>query len=510
MITFRIHSTLLALILSGLSGASPIRRFDPIVGDARAAWTVQEPGCFGIRAVDSETGRGVPLVRFRTTGSIEYWTDSNGWVAFSEPGLMDQEVWFHVDSPGYEVQQDGFGFRGARFVTTPGRTAEVKLHRQHPAERIYRVTGQGIYRDTQILGQPLPADIPQLNSGVIGQDSVQMVPYRGKLFWLWGDTNLPHYPLGVFHVTAATSSLPGPDGLEAGRGIALTYFTDSRTGRARKMLPCEESGAVWLWGLVNVPDDKGMETLVAHYSRHLSLGNMVEHGIAVWDESSGQFRKLATFEPSNEWKIPRGQAFRHRDEDGDFVYFAEPFATTRVPASLDRMLQPGNYESLAWDSGSGKYHWQRELAPVTQAGEAKMIRDGQIPIEMGILQVVEKGTNKPVEMHRGSVNWNNYRQCWVLIACEANRDGKPSHLGEIWYAEAATMIGPWKEAIKVATHPQYSFYNPRHHAVLDHNGGKVIFFEGTYTAMFSGNPAPTPRYDYNQIMYRLDLSKFAK
>jgi hypothetical protein len=34
----------------------------------------------------------------------------------------------------------------------------------------------------------------------------------------------------------------------------------------------------------------------------------------------------------------------------------------------------------------------------------------------------------------------------------------------------------------------------------------VIFFEGTYTFTFSGSiENATPRYDYNQIMYRLDL-----
>jgi hypothetical protein len=36
--------------------------------------------------------------------------------------------------------------------------------------------------------------------------------------------------------------------------------------------------------------------------------------------------------------------------------------------------------------------------------------------------------------------------------------------------------------------------------------GKIIFFEGTFVTTFSGNPAPTPRYDYNQILYRIDLS----
>nr|WP_161501127.1 hypothetical protein [Rhodopirellula sp. SM50] len=36
--------------------------------------------------------------------------------------------------------------------------------------------------------------------------------------------------------------------------------------------------------------------------------------------------------------------------------------------------------------------------------------------------------------------------------------------------------------------------------------GRVIFFEGTYTTTFSGNDVPTPRYDYNQMMYKLDLA----
>lgn len=498
------------MLLWPLPGANKPANETVWVGSPRTASSPAEPGYFGIRAVDSETGRGVPLVRFRTTGSIEFWTDSNGWIAFSEPGLMDQEIWFHVDSPGYEVPADGFGYRGARMTTTPGKTAEIKLNRLNIAERIYRVTGQGIFRDTRILGQPVPVEIPDLNSGVTGQDSVQMVRYRDQLFWLWGDTNLPHYPLGVFHITAATSPLPVPQGTDPESGISLKYFADSQTGRAKKMLPIDDPGAVWLWGLINVSDEKGRETLVAHYSRHLSLGNMVEHGIAGWDDSSQQFRKLATFDPSNEWQVPRGQALRHRNEEGDFVYFAEPFVTTRVPANPEKILQPVNYEALVWNATSGRYEWQRRLAPATQSGEESMIRDGKIPNEKAIFQIVEKGTDRPIEMHRGSVDWNEYRKCWILIGCEANRRGDPSHLGEIWYAEAPSITGPWKEAVKIATHPAYSFYNPRHHSVLDREGGRVIYFEGTYTAMFSGNHAQTPRYDYNQIMYRLDLSKVAE
>ncbi len=42
--------------------------------------------------------------------------------------------------------------------------------------------------------------------------------------------------------------------------------------------------------------------------------------------------------------------------------------------------------------------------------------------------------------------------------------------------------------------------------MFDQDDGRIIYFEGTYATTFSGNPDPTPRYDYNQMMYQLDLS----
>jgi hypothetical protein len=55
---------------------------------------------FKIRVVDDASGRGVPLVELRTTNDIRYYTDSNGCVAFHEPGLMNQRVFFRVQSHG--------------------------------------------------------------------------------------------------------------------------------------------------------------------------------------------------------------------------------------------------------------------------------------------------------------------------------------------------------------------------------------------------------------------------
>jgi hypothetical protein len=79
-------------------------------------------------------------------------------------------------------------------------------------------------------------------------------------------------------------------------------------------------------------------------------------------------------------------------------------------------------------------------------------------------------------------------------------------LGEIWYAEGDTLLGPWAYARKIITHDKYSFYNPKQHPMFDKDDGRIIFLEGTYTHTFSGNPDRTPRYDYNQVLYKLTLS----
>jgi hypothetical protein len=84
--------------------------------------------------------------------------------------------------------------------------------------------------------------------------------------------------------------------------------------------------------------------------------------------------------------------------------------------------------------------------------------------------------------------------------------GGPSFLGECWYAEADRPEGPWAYAVKVVTHDKQDFYNPKQHPMFDADGGRTIYFEGTYTNSFSGNPHKTPRYEYNQMMYKLDLA----
>ena len=106
--------------------------------------------------------------------------------------------------------------------------------------------------------------------------------------------------------------------------------------------------------------------------------------------------------------------------------------------------------------------------------------------------------------HGGSLAWNEHRQRWVSVFLQAWGE---TMVGEVWYAEAEDPWGEWSPATKIVSHDDYSFYNVRHHPFFDQDGGRTIYFEGTYTATFSGNDSPTPRYDYNQVMYRLDVSE---
>ena len=75
--------------------------------------------CFGIHVVDEATGRGVPLVELRTVNDLRYVTDNAGWIAFQEPGLMNREVFWHVNGPGIQREKDGFGFACFRALTLP-------------------------------------------------------------------------------------------------------------------------------------------------------------------------------------------------------------------------------------------------------------------------------------------------------------------------------------------------------------------------------------------------------
>ena len=154
-------------------------------------------------------------------------------------------------------------------------------------------------------------------------------------------------------------------------------------------------------------------------------------------------------------------------------------------------------------SGNPRWAWRKNTLPVDVKAESKLLASRKLSPREARYHPIDVDTGKAVKFSRGTVNWNAHRNGWILIGGEV---GGTSNLGEIWYAEASSPTGPWRRAKKIVTHDRYSFYNPVHHALSDQEGGRKIYFEGTYVTTFSGNQHPTPRYDYNQLLYRLDLA----
>ena len=56
------------------------------------------------------------------------------------------------------------------------------------------MTGEEIYRVSPLAREAVPVNEAAPNGKVMGQDTVMAAPYRGRLFWIFGDTNKPSYP----------------------------------------------------------------------------------------------------------------------------------------------------------------------------------------------------------------------------------------------------------------------------------------------------------------------------
>jgi hypothetical protein len=153
--------------------------------------------------------------------------------------------------------------------------------------------------------------------------------------------------------------------------------------------------------------------------------------------------------------------------------------------------------------GKPIWTWKKNTPPLSADDQAALVKAGLLKESETRNLLTDIDSGKSVKPHAGSVRWNEFRKSWIAIF---NEYGGKSMLGEVWFAEAKQLTGPWSAAKKIMTHESYSFYNPVHHPFFDQDGGRLIYLEGTYAATFSGNNERTPRYDYNQIMYRLDLA----
>jgi hypothetical protein len=421
-----------------------------------------------LEVVDGDNGWPVPRVELGTTSGVTLVTDNAGVAAFDLPEFLGRETWLTVRAHGYEADRDGFGGRGVRFTPTAGGSQRITVRRLNIAKRLGRLTGAGLFAESQKLGGR--ADWRE--SGVTGQDTVQLSAYRGQLHWAWGDTKVPFYHLGLFKATAATSPLAPLPAPVPPLALKLEYFRDQQ-GRPRNVIDLPHDGPVWIGGCATLPDREGREHLVCTYSKIKGFLEPVEVGLAEWNDRTENFDPLLVI-----WKkaaagdrppalLPDRQTMTWTDAAGRAWLYAGGLPNFRCPATYEAWRNPATWEQV-------------DNPPALTAADGGR-----------------------VEIAQAAVAWHPWRGRCVAIV--EQQGGKASALGEIWYAEAPTPAGPWGRAVRVVTHDNYTFYNPRIDLELTPGQSPVLLFEGTFTALFAANARPVPRYDYNQILYRLDL-----
>ncbi|KAG2373735.1 hypothetical protein C9374_011824 [Naegleria lovaniensis] len=458
-------------------------------------------------------------------------SDSNGVIAILEPGLIGHSVWISIPSDGQYQFLNGsdpiVGVSGISIPFSQKSPIVLEMKRLKLAERLYRVTGEGIYRDS-FLGNVQVPNISHdmilkkflLNEQVTGQDSVMNVIYKGRYYWFFGDTNNVQKLLGNFHATAAFTNLKEISSLSTSPN--LTYIVNGKDGNFVKgVAPVEPKNLpTWIHALY-VEDGSSM---YATYMKPDSNLNIVKRGFLKWNDYLEEFEEISQIDFNTQFSYPIDgshvvKTSPHDAEDG-YIYFGQPYPIVRCKKYLDL----STYESFTplkintsnsdlnnlqfdRDENSGKliYGWKRGTSPLSAEQMAQLVKMGKMkPQEAYLLQLKSHESGQVIQAHAGSVHYNAFRDLYILIA-EQN-DGTESSLGEIWYSEGLTPIGPFLYGVKIVTHQKMDFYNPSHHYEFDEHNGKIIYFEGTYSNFWTNLP-PTPKYNYNQQMYRLDVSK---
>lgn len=432
---------------------------------------------------DQHSDWPVPLVELRTVHHERFISDNSGVIAFDLPECFDRETFFTVEADGYELPADGFGFRGVRLVPRSGQTLTVRVQRTSIAKRLGRLTGQGLFAEAQRFGER--ADWRE--GPLMGCDSVQMVIHRGRPFWSWGDTQFANYPLGNFDMSGATTR-----GAPVGQSVPpiapqYDYFLDDK-GRTKRLAPIAGKGPTWLSGYASLKDSEGRDHLVALYRKIQAPMTTYEIGLCEWDADRQIFTAVKKLWCSTDGLpepklLPSGHPVHYREPGGarnqaatepaeaaarEWLLFGDPLPKFRCPATYEAWLD--------------SHTWQAVDAPKDLADAHSDVR---------------------VQPHSGSIAWHPWRKRWVCVFMQAF--GQPSAFGELWYAEADEPLGPWGKAVKVLSHRNYTFYNPRLWGEFATADSPLLLFEGTYTEQFSKANAVTPRYDYNQILYRIDL-----
>jgi hypothetical protein len=259
----------------------------------------------------------------------------------------------------------------------------------------------------------------------------------------------------------------------------LSFFRDN-SGSLRPIADIDHPGPVWLGGLLSLKDRNGRDHLVASYAKIKGPLQVEEFGLCEWSETDRVFRtvkplwKRGTNEPTDpeQVAVPDGHAVRYRDSSGkDWVLFSNPTPRIQIRDAYEDWMDPATW----------------------------LVHPKQ--------DTIRSHDGSMIQIHRGDIAWSGYSKKWVMVFTQFF--GRSSPLGEIWLSTSDSPLGDWSPAVPIVTHTNYTFYNPMIHSEWLRDDQPWIYFEGTYTAEFANKPEKTPRYDYNQILYRVRLEDAA-
>ena len=387
--------------------------------------------------------------------------------------------------------------------------AVIALERLDVAERLYRVTGAGLYRDSVRLGLEVPIRHPLVNAGVAGQDSVQTVLYRGRRLLDLGR-----------HTVARASALELPHDrrdLEAARataawipalGVDLDYFVGP-DGNVRAMAAIPGPGATLAHRAGERPrcarrGDALRPLRQTHADRpaRRARPRALRPGAAGLPARARARRRHARTAArlGAAWCAARTARSSTTRTTSGFRREPRACATPRAGSPSRRFPRRARRPS-AGAGGEVRYAW-RPGAP--GADEARPSR-APAGARRGALRARARHRERPARRGPRQLDGGESVSGPLRPHLHASWRARPHGSARSGTPKADTPMGPWRFARKIVSHRNYSFYNPFHHVFFDQRGGRTLFFEGTYTAAFAESAVPTPRYDYNQIMHRLDL-----
>lgn len=420
-----------------------------------AANCAELPGPCGLTIVERGSGRVVPALMFHTSFAMRCVTDNDGAMALDAPDILGKDTWFGIEGNGYGLKKDFIGNAGFGVKSKPGGTERREVDREMKAVCLGRLTGSGIFAESQKLGRRREWREP----GDMRRYDVQCVPLGRRVMWIWNRAVMADGSSACV-VAAATSAEEFPPSEPP---VVPSYKPMS--GEAGVFVPLFErqDWEVSLSGAVQLPDSAGNQHLVAVYTRHGGDGKPVERGLCEFSRKKRRFQILkAMWERDGRKDValddfPVGHAVRRSGSGAKgSVLFCNPFPSVEVPLSYE-----------AWRAG-GK-NWKRHERPDVEGGA----RSGS----MAYVPAVRK---------------------WVAVY-QANKPG------ELRLAKSASPFGPW-ETEKIVSFGSHAFENPVIHGYAIKLDSRSIFFEGTLTNRGGeGKRGFVPRILDNQLLYRIDI-----